>query len=167
VAIHARTVAVDVRSVDDGLVFFGLKVPCLGGLHLDLPEAARDIRGVVSGQPSSPLAKPQEPEYLALTLGSGKGLEVPAGTPLPKSAEIQFGQKADSLPDAKAQQRRLEHDVFLVHGGFRVPAVACIGHERGHLLAAAAEGATLAGRWEPHRECSVAVSGDLGAQCCE
>jgi hypothetical protein len=72
VAIHARTVVVDVRSVDDGLVFFGLKVSGLGGLHLDLPEASRDVRGVVSRQPSSPFTKPQEPEYLALTLGSGK-----------------------------------------------------------------------------------------------
>ena len=31
------------------------------------------------------------------------------------------------------------------------------------LLAAAGEGATLAGQWEPRRECWVAVSGDLGA----
>jgi hypothetical protein len=32
-----------------------------------------------------------------------------------------------------------------------------------HLLAAAGEGAISAGRTEPHRDCSVAVSGGLGA----
>ena len=35
------------------------------------------------------------------------------------------------------------------------------------LLAAAGEGATLAGRREPHRECSMAVSGDTLAWCRE
>jgi hypothetical protein len=35
------------------------------------------------------------------------------------------------------------------------------------LLAAAGEGATLAGQREPHRECSMAVSGDTRAWCRE
>jgi hypothetical protein len=71
VAIHAWTVAVEVRGVNDGLVFVGLKVPGLGNLHLDFPEAARDVRSAVSGQPPRALAEPQEPDHLALTFGSG------------------------------------------------------------------------------------------------
>ena len=38
VAIHAWAVAVEVRSVNDGLVFVALKVPSLGGFTWILPR---------------------------------------------------------------------------------------------------------------------------------
>jgi hypothetical protein len=45
------------------------------------------------------------------------------------------------------------------------PEQADAGSTAEHFVLAAAEGATLAGQWEPYRECSVAVSGALSHFC--
>jgi hypothetical protein len=101
------------------------------GLHLDLSETARDVRAVVAG--SHP-ARSQTTKTRVLGPDAWRG-KVTRGSSrhaTPRECGGPIRTKSGFPSQRRSASTPIRHDVFLIHGGFRVPAVASIGHERGH-----------------------------------
>src|SRR5580698_196929 len=104
VLIDARSIAVNVRRVDDRLVLFGPEIPRLRNLDLDPTEPLSDIGRIVSGIPAASFTKPKEADHTPLPLRSHQRVHVPCCPPFGQHRQVQLLEKSDSLAGAERKQ---------------------------------------------------------------